>query len=888
MKKHQTYIKQPMKTHSRKTNQQKNYNIYKPVRTINFALEVKKPMKTHKKINTKLLSTLLILLMITPALFTTLSTIPVYASTGQPKLASVNNIASPTTVNVASANVTVQAGTASVSAVDKDTTKGGYFAIVFGVKSTTGPSWYVTFSGSQFQLYISPDGFSYINKTTDIQFGPVFNVVDLTGTYKQVGTTGYYIGNATTTGYYIVAGPIPINISQDYKYIKIFDGQMTAVAVSIQTVIVTPGLSITPSKGGAGTPVTIQGGGFPKNTIININYTYVIPPITFKGVLITNVGKNVSTGPGYFSVGATMVDTKQDYTGSGAPTSYTSVTLTAVNASQPSQSFASTTFNEYPRYFVQIKSFDPYGNPVGTPVGPGGNSTLSINAYVSGTIIVSGKYFYANKPVSLYVDSTLLKTEYKVNATGFFNTTFTVPILAKKSYTITVLDGNNVPYYFKLNVLPTLLLSPTKGPVGTLVTATAYGFTANSAVYLYWKDIALNDTIEYMWLFNATTGADGTFNITVTFNVPHTYGGAHGVNVTLVYQGRTLTPSPTPSLSNVIANATFTVLPAFTITPSAFSNNGVSVSVIGTGLDPTVSYNFTIDHSWLYPKVQGNSTGDFKFTFVAAGFRPGLHVVELYKGAIGSGYYAPVANVTFFVTADGDVIAGQFASILAQLSGVSAQLSNMNAVLTQVAGDVAVIKTDSGYVRVKVDDLMALLSGVNATVSTVASDVSGVKSDVAVIKSNVGTIMTSVNNLAFLLNAVGARIVSIQNDTATLKTNVGTIMATLPALNASITAVGNNVVAIKTSVGTLQGTVTDVKNGVATISTDVGTIKADVSTIKGNVSALQSSVKAAQDAASAANSNAASASSTAQTTMWLVVLTFIISLVSLVFIFRRK
>jgi len=49
-------------------------------------------------------------------------------------------------------------------------------------------------------------------------------------------------------------------------------------------------------------------------------------------------------------------------------------------------------------------------------------------------------------------------------------------------------------------------------------------------------------------------------------------------------------------------------------------------------------------------------------------------------------------------------------------------------------GDVAVIKTDSGYVRAKVDDLMALLSGANATVSTVASDVSGIKSNVAVIR----------------------------------------------------------------------------------------------------------------------------------------------------------
>ncbi len=119
-----------------------------------------------------------------------------------------------------------------------------------------------------------------------------------------------------------------------------------------------------------------------------------------------------------------------------------------------------------------------------------------------------------------------------------------------------------------------------------------------------------------------------------------------------------------------------------------------------------------------------------------------------------------------------------------------ALLNNTNAVLTGVAGDVATIKTATGAISVKVDDLMALLAKVNATV-------------------------------------------------------------------------------------------TDVKNGVATIQTDVGTIKADVNSIKGGVSDIKSS-----------ESNIASivsgASSTAQTTMWLVVITFLVSLVSLVFIFRRK
>jgi outer membrane murein-binding lipoprotein Lpp len=853
-------------------------------------------MKTHKKINTKLLSILLTLLMITPALFTALSTIPVpvYASTGHPKLAAVDDIASPSSITPALTSINVTAGTATVTAVDTTSlSPPGYFAIVF-YDSTTG--WYVIFSGAQFKLYISKDGFSSLS-SDDIVYGPIFSVAELSQDYHQVGTTNYYAGKISVGGtdYYVVVGPIPVSISQDYQYIKIFDGTTTAVAVGQQVVYVQPGITVTPTSGAAGRKVTIQGGGFPVNQLVNINYTYTYNnwagnPVTVRGVLASNI----VTGPGYFSITATMIDTKAPANPGGTDPTVTQssvdITLFAVNASKPSQDYptAQTTFTEKTRVFQQLVSYTgttlhhDLVSPTGTITPPAGNDTdsLTLDVYIGDTVRVAGKWFYANSVVDLYVSNIHLGT-FSTDINGFFNDTFTVPILSMGSQTVKVIS-NNVVYVFYLNVLPTLLLVPSQGTVGSSVKAFAYGFPPDISVYIYWFEKALGDG-RYYNVANGTTGSNGQFNVTVTFKVPHAYGGSHDVYAYDTFSGSS-TDSPA---GTVIASTSFKVLPAFTIVPSAFSSNGTLVSVIGTGLDPTVSYDFTIDHSLLYG-VNSNDTGDFKFTFVAAGFRPGLHVVELYSGAISPGYYAPVASVTFFVTTDGDVIAGQFASILAQLSNVSAQLSNMNAVLTQVAGDVAVIKTDSGYVRVKVDDLMALLSGVNATVSTVAGDVSGVKSDVAVIRSNVGTIMTSVNNLAFLLNAVGARIVSIQNDTATLKTNVGTIMATLPALNASITAVGNNVVAIKTSVGTLQGTVTDVKNGVATISTDVGTIKADVSTIKGNVSALQSGVKAAQDAASAANSNAASASSTAQTTMWLVVLTFIISLVSLVFIFRRK
>jgi hypothetical protein len=239
MKKHQTYIKQPMKTHSRKTNQQKNYNIYKPVRTRNFALEVKKPMKTHKKINTKLLSTLLILLMITPALFTALSTIPVpvYASTGAPKLGVIDTrTSSVTNVTIANYDVSLQLDNAIATKVDGypvNPAKAKYFTIIFYFNSSL-----VTFSGAQFYLYLSKDGLSQIS-SSDVQYAGPFNVADLDASYPKnvtvstpLGSRTFTIGTITLTypspfrgTYKVLVGPISAFVSKDYKFIKVFDGQ---------------------------------------------------------------------------------------------------------------------------------------------------------------------------------------------------------------------------------------------------------------------------------------------------------------------------------------------------------------------------------------------------------------------------------------------------------------------------------------------------------------------------------------------------------------------------------------------------------------------------------------------------------------------------------------
>jgi hypothetical protein len=114
---------------------------------------------------------------------------------------------------------------------------------------------------------------------------------------------------------------------------------------------------------------------------------------------------------------------------------------------------------------------------------------------------------------------------------------------------------------------------------------------------------------------------------------------------------------------DVYAYAKFTILPKLEVVPSTFSNDGSEVRVIGTGFDPNTAFTVNIDnqfigvnndHYWTTP-IWVNGTGNIEIVFIAAGFRPGLHVVALYPEAYEPPY-APAAYALFTVTDEGDLI----------------------------------------------------------------------------------------------------------------------------------------------------------------------------------------------------------------------------------------
>jgi len=667
----------------------------------------------------------LLALLIIPVL----SVFPVQASTGA---AQIGGIDAGNVITIATSNVSVKAGEMTLAKIDGAATTGKNLVIILDN---------VAFSGAQFDLWFSKDGYS-VRSPTDIGYAQAFSVSDLalapkvinmTNTYLMDGTQLYTIG--TISGHKVVVGPIPFDISAEYKYVKIYDGSATLVAVALQTIEALPSLTLTPTSGPAGTSVTLSAVCLAASKLVNITYT---SPSSIVGL----VAQVMTGADGKLTNTWAIADLKNDYNSYVHQHIYIDLIYNSTPGTIDSVNFA-----EYSRVFMQI---------IGeTTVTNQGNLTGQVDVTIFGDLIVAGNYFYPGA-VDFKVDGTTLGT-VTANGTGFFNTTFTVPILAKGLHNVTA-TNNGVLYIFKVNALPTLVVTPKSGPIGTVVTISAYGFTADSLYYLYWKGLTCGDALWYN-IMNATTGSDGQFNVTTTYTVPAQNGGSHAVAAATAFDGST---NGNVTLPHYFASGSFKVTPSSLISPATITNNGLIFSAIFTGLDCTKYYVVDMDNQWMNPganwDVRANSSGDLQIDFIAAGFRPGLHVVSLYsEDSVTTGVYTPATFATFTVDTANDVL-----------------WSALDARLVSLEGTIATIDTNVGLVKTSVDAINATVTSIDDGIATVQTSlgtltgtVTTISGDIATVKTDIGTVLAKVTTgpvpidmmpiwLAVILAAVAA------------------------------------------------------------------------------------------------------------------------------------
>ena len=623
----------------------------------------------------------------------------------------------------------------------------------------------VTFSGGQFYLVWSADGFSQIS-SGDYKYSPTMNTADLfAGTTKNYTSS---LGNFTV-GTSKIVGPIPKEIAGGHYYIKAFDGSATSVAVTNNYVNVLPSFEVIPDTGAGGTSIVLNGYAFSSNSHVNLTY---YNPIAAANKTLAVVSTNAI---GKFVYPSTASDLNQAL-GSGEHTIAFNVIKFFANDTTSAYQ-AETDYAEGERGLLQVGDMLPLAGDMF------GNNTmftslLAVNVHVNDSLIIAGNYFHPTS-VSIWWESAKIGTP-TTNSSGFFNTTVTVPITTIGSHKITLKDvGTN--FMFNITVLPTLLLIPSKGPVGQLIKAYAYGFPANQKFYIYWFEKTFGEGTFYNFN-NATTGSNGQFNITVQFKVPHTYGGSHQVDATTTFLGATTT-----TMTNVEASTSFDVTPTLTVSPSSFKNDGSLVTITGTGFDPRSSYVSNIDNRYLavdgenytFPSnIIANKTGDLSIKFVAAGFEAGMHVLSLYT----QGQLTPMF-LLFTVTGtspDTDIIMQQ---LNANQKALTDQLTSISTGQTQLGTSISSIST--------------LLS---TSVTNIRTDIAGVKSDVAGVKSAVGT----------LSSGVSSKIDSLGTSLGNQITSQGTTLSK---------SISDNANSITLAIQSEQATSSNIKTAVDNLST---------------------------------------------------------------------
>ncbi len=189
---------------------------------------------------------------------------------------------------------------------------------------------------------------------------------------------------------------------------------------------------------------------------------------------------------------------------------------------------------------------------------------------------------------------------------------------------------------------------------------------------------------------------------------------------------------------------------------------------------------------------------------------------------------------------------------------VSPTLANLNAALMTIEGDLAVLQTEIGMIKMNLTQLNAEIDLIQEDIIIIRTEVGEIKADLAAIKSIVENSNTSLveitNGIALLQTEIGqvlinltlanANIAEVKEDTAIIRTDVGRIvvdvsyaLSIIESSNKTLVDVEGHIVTIKTEIGEIRGTITSIQGDLATIETDLGQIKISLPNFSGGSSA---------------------------------------------------
>lgn len=256
-------------------------------------------------------------------------------------------------------------------------------------------------------------------------------------------------------------------------------------------------ITVSPGTGPVGTAFTVSGSGFNLASGANVSFagTDLVPVScsagTFTGALVT------TNASGAFACGFTVP--------SGLPGVYPVVSGNA-ETSNDSNAVEFT----IPTPTLRLS---PGEGTVGSPLSVAGtNFTLSAH-----TNVTFGGVTLAPSSCS---EGTSEGTEVSITSSGGFTCAYSVPPLPAGPHAVTAKLGKQA-YSAPYSIVPSIVVSPATGKVGTTVSVGGLGFDADAGYVVGWNNTAT--------VCSGSTNSSGEFNC--TFAVPQSGAGAKTITV---------------------------------------------------------------------------------------------------------------------------------------------------------------------------------------------------------------------------------------------------------------------------------------------------------------------------------------------------------------------
>lgn len=627
----------------------------------------------------------------------------------------------------------------------------------------------VVLSGGQVTLYVATNG--YADNTGII------------GTYLANLTSSEITSNTTTTitvngatymlGDDAVIGPAPMVPGGTY-WIKAYFGTWSA---SYTNITILPNIEISPTSGGAGTPITVTGYGFTPNSQANLTWTYNVTGTPAEGFELVTTSSN-----GEFTTTVSAPELKLETPAPSGSASTTGTVTFQANDTARNILTPTVNFTEYPRQFIEIEEYFPTNAswvPYATLQTPQYNGTLTnVTFYETEPMIIAGNYFDPNSQVTIYFGSQMIGTA-TTNGTGFFNVTVTVPVVSAGTYAVNATDP--LAYiYFSGSPVPEVVVTPNSVTAGQTVTVSGYAFTAGGTANVTWLGQCIGEHNEIYLATNVPIASNGTFSTSVAVPSP-VYGGVHyvyvndtsGVNASalvFVNPSITLSPSTAPLGSTVTVTLNGLMVGQENWT-SPISTTNVT---LGSGSTESDSYGLAQDNIPTYVSgLTGNNYGYATYELTAAGY-PMLHAIELVNETVTPNVLVATAwlNVTGTTNTE--------AATTSALNQMSSQLTTMGSTLTTMQGSLATLTSEYTNLSTAVGNLGSTLnSDYNSLSSSLGSLSSSVSSGFSSLSSTLSSISSGVSSIQSSLSSMGSTLSSVQAEAAQISSVNSLVLATI-------------------------------------------------------------------------------------------------------------